>query len=152
VNSGSASDASPKGKEFGIMPIAVVVSKAKIATFLEALAKGQAIQPCEPQGWTTRDMLALAGACFFGASSPGPALCGMTKDPDTLHSEHRELAWENIHEHLHAAIEWYGQVAMLIQDGEYDASLEPENSAIVSVEEGKKRISPIDGWKHNPAP
>jgi hypothetical protein len=53
------------------MAIMVKFNEARAQYPLQCLAVGTPIRPGQ-DGWTGNDMLALAGACFFGAMSQGP--------------------------------------------------------------------------------
>jgi hypothetical protein len=73
-------------------------------------------------------MLALAGACHFGAVSQGPQSFWLREIPADLHPEHVEQKEDQ----FFTAIEFYSQLTMLVQDKQYDESFRPQVAAIVS--------------------
>ena len=128
------------------MAIPIDFDKAKAQRFLDALERGKAIHGVE----TVQDMLMLAGACFFSAMGQGPELQKAVdwskvdrkpnKDQDTFIAD------------LHAAIEYYAQLAMLLAAGEYDESFDARHRAIVLVENGKKTVVPVSGMREELEP
>lgn len=129
------------------MAIMVQFDKARATYLLKCLASGASIQP-ENQGWTGNDMLGLAGACFFAAMSQGPASFWGEDIPDNLHSEYREATEETFFNDLHAAVEVYGHLTMLVQDGGFDEGYNSTVMALVTQEgDGHKVVRPISGMK-----
>jgi hypothetical protein len=111
------------------MAIAIKFDKDRAQHYLDCLAQGKDIK-APAGGWTGNDMLALAGACHFGAMSQGP-----------------QSFWFFID--LGAAIEFYSQLTMLVQDEEYDNSFRPEAFALVSKTiEGEvhQYMKPVKGF------
>lgn len=125
----------------------VKFNKARAQYLLRCLAAGNPIRP-EQQGWTGNDMLALAGACFFGAMSGGPASFWCREIPANLAPEYREAEEATFFNDLHAAVEFYGHLAMLVRDGAYDEGYE-ENAAVLVTQEGdvQKKVQPVSGVK-----
>lgn len=129
------------------MAIMVKFNKAHAQYLLQCLAAGTPIQP-EHEGWTGNDMLALAGACFFGALSQGPASFWCRDIPENLQPEYREAEEASFFNDLHAAVEFYGHLTMLVQDGGYDEGYEPHINALVTQEgDVHKSVQPISGIK-----
>ena len=127
------------------MAIMVRFNKARAQHLLQCLASGTPIQP-ESGGWTGNDMVALAGACFFGALSQGPASFWSHEIPEHLHAEYREAEEEVFFNDLHAAVEFYGHLTQLVQDGSYDSGFDPEVKALVTQEgDIHKTVQPISG-------
>src|SRR5262245_26821527 len=127
------------------MPVAISFDKAKVAGFLEAMASGRDIK-CPEGGWTQADALALAGACFFAASTHGPVV-HEGFDLRTVSAERLEAINEAFTAGLWAALEWCSQGAMLVQDGLYDGRFEPTHRTLVWVEDGRQRVRPLAGFK-----
>ena len=48
---------------------------------------------------------------------------------------------------LQAAIAFHGQLAMMIEDGEYDQVFEPRIKALVESIDHESRVMPIEGFK-----
>lgn len=129
--------------------------KARAEYFLDCLSNGKPITyDGEQGGWTVNEMAGLAGACFFVIMSHGPLLRGAAAEMQgrTLESsntaEHAEADDELISSDLHAAIEWIGNLTMLVWDGKYDEAFE-ELVICGATQEGdtEKRIAPIEGFK-----
>ena len=127
------------------MAIAANFNKSRAQELLDALTNGK---PIEGGPWTVYDMLAVAGACFFGVMSHGPALA---KDVDwsQIPMEHREAADETLFADIHAAIEYYGHLTMLVADGEYDEKFHPQYRAIITTDGAEKRVTHIDGVRNS---
>ncbi len=124
------------------MAIAINFDKAKAERFLEGLSKGKPISDVQ----SVDDILALAGACFFMAMSQGPALHEAVDwsrinsgEPPTEQSE------DTFIQDIHAAIEYYAQLMLLVAGGEYDENFDARHRAIVMLEKGKKTVVPIEG-------
>lgn len=128
------------------MAIMVRFNKARAQYLIQCLASGTPIEP-ETEGWTGNDMLALAGACFFGAMSQGPA--SWCRDiPENLHPEYQEAEEEAFFNDLHAAVEFYGHLTRLVQDGAYDSGYDPNVKAFVTQEgDIHKTVRPISGMR-----
>ncbi|MCH7540679.1 MAG: hypothetical protein IH999_09840 [Proteobacteria bacterium] len=129
------------------MPIAVKFEKPRAQYYLDCLANGQAIAPIE-DGWTGNDMLALAGACFFGALSQGPASFWLKEVPEDKHPEYKEADDESFDNDLHAAIAFYAQLTMLVAHREFDDSYAPNVMVLVTQEGDVKRtLQTVKGVK-----
>ena len=119
---------------------------------------GESIAPEDAKGWTVNDMIGLAGACFFCLSSHGPLLKramaemqGKTLSPEELHPEHKEAIDEMIFNDIHAAIEFIGNLTMLVCDEEYDEEFEEFVQCGVTQEgETSKQVTAIRGFKEFP--
>jgi hypothetical protein len=100
--------------------------KERAEYLLDCLATGKPIAPSQAGEWTIDDMMALAGACHFGAMSHGPILATvMGIDTTKLPKEYQEAHEETLFADLRAAIEFYGHLTMLVEDGQYDSEFEP---------------------------
>jgi hypothetical protein len=127
------------------MAIAINFDKEKAERFLEGLTKGNTITGVQ----TVDDILALAGACFFMAMSQGPAL-QQAVDWSKIGSESLgEQNEDTFIQDIHNAIEYYAQLTLLVADGEYDESFDPQHRAIVMLENGKKTVVPLEGMKQD---
>ncbi len=132
------------------MAIAVKFEKARAEYYLRCLATGQPIKP-PGEAWTGNDMLSLAGACFFGAMSQGPASFWLKDIPEGLHPERQEAVEEHFDHDLHAAIGFYGHLTMLVADGQFDDPYASNVIALVSqVGDLQQAIVPIKGMKEYP--
>ena len=132
------------------MAIAVKFDKSRAVYYLDCLANGRPVEPTAG-GWTGNEMLALAGACFFGAMSQGPQSFWLKEIPETLHPEHRELVEQTFDNDLHAAIEFYSHLTTQVADDQYDSAYAPQVVALVSQEgDLKKNLVPIKGIKGHP--
>jgi hypothetical protein len=127
--------------------IAVQFAKARAETFIECIKAGKPIGP-GPDGWTGNEMLALAGACYFAARSHGPSAYWLKAvDVANLHDEHREHVEESFENDLHAAIDCYAQLTMLVCDGTYDSACDPVAVALVGQEgDVTRRLKPVTGF------
>ncbi len=129
------------------MAIAIKFDKQRAQQLLDTLANGMPIEP-PAEGWTGNDMLAVAGACFFGATSQGPASFWLRDLPENLHQEYREAAEETFMNDLRAAVEFYSHLSMMVQDKTYDDSFAPCSLALVTQEgDIKSTVLPIKGFK-----
>jgi hypothetical protein len=130
--------------------VGVTISRDRLAYLLDCLANGKGIKP-PPGGWSTDDMLMLAGACRFGVMTHGPPLYS----PEQLLAmtgERREALEEDFAISIEASVEWCAHVASLIWGGEYDQAFEPEHKAIVSTSgAGQRELTPVAGFKNAPA-
>jgi hypothetical protein len=125
------------------MAIAINFDKAKAARFLDSLTKGKAIQGVE----TVDDILALGGACFFMAMSQGPVLYEEVDWAKVADAEPEEGSEDTFIQEIHAAIEYYAQLMLLLADGEYDESFDACHRALVMLDEGNKTVIPIAGMR-----
>src|SRR5262249_22321960 len=114
--------------------------KAKAQRWIESLSNGTAIDAAR----NVDDVLALAGACFFVAMSQAPQL-HKAVDWERLGRKPEQESQDEFFPELHAAIEYYGQLMMLVAAGEYDQEFDRRHKAIVLVENGKKTVIPVEG-------
>ncbi len=121
------------------MPVSIRFEKAKVEHFLSALANGKPIEGVK----SADDVLALAGACFFSALSRSSSIeqRGDDDESDEPRTEDAFIA------DLHAAVEYYAQLSMLLATGDYDQAFEPYHQAIVAVEGGEKTVTSIEGMR-----
>src|SRR5689334_4966595 len=91
------------------MAIIVKFNKARAEYLVRCLSSGTPINP-EQDGWSGNDMLALAGACLFGAMSQGPRSFWAQDIPKNLSAERRQAKEATFFNDLHAAIEFYGHL------------------------------------------
>ena len=124
------------------MAIGVSFDKAQVQRILSALDSGDSIH----ERWDQDTCLLVAGTCLMAAYSQGPPTMKNT-DLSQLHPEHAEMVQEAFTHDLHAAIGWYMQRAFDVRQGTYDEAFEERHHAIVHVEDGKRHIKPIDGFK-----
>jgi hypothetical protein len=126
-----------------LMAIAIQFDKAQAERLLDCLATGKPI--AAPR--TPDEALALAGACLFNAMSRAPELHEavdwkrVDKDPD----DEDQLSFLA---DLHAAVEYYCQLTMLVAVGEYDNSFDRRHKAIVLVEDGEKTVISVEGERN----
>lgn len=120
------------------MAIGINFRKERAEQFLDCIEKGKPIENVR----TVDDMLALAGACFFVAMSHGP-IAKSEIDWAKVPKEHREARDVQLFAEIHAAIEFYGQLTMLVKDDEYDAAFEPQvRAAMMSEKTDGEQITP----------
>jgi hypothetical protein len=133
------------------MPIPVLFDKSKTERFLDCLASGEPIRPPGGSGWTAHDVLALAGACRFVASTHGPSLYlspTLLPPPGGDHPEQAAPAEESFGADLDATIAWYSHASRMVQEGDYDQRFEPRHQALVSAPEVvKRRVRIVSGKK-----
>ncbi|MBY0523138.1 MAG: hypothetical protein K2R98_07050 [Gemmataceae bacterium] len=126
------------------MAIAINFDKARMEQLLDCLNKGRPIAGVE----SVDDFLALAGACFFMAMSQGPELQkGVDWSLLTQEPPPDEEGGDTFVPEIHAAIEYYAQLALLLADGGYDQSFEPKHKAIVLIDDGDKTVIPVEGMR-----
>lgn len=132
------------------MAIAIHFDKAKAEQFIARLSQGEPIEGVRD----VDDILALGGACFFLAMSQGPALDKAVDwskvPPEQQPDENQEE--DTFIEDLHAAIEYYGQLTLLVANGDYDEYFEPRHQAIVLIEDNEKTVVPVEGMRNNDLP
>jgi len=129
--------------------------KERAEYLIDCIANGKPIEPSTSAGWTYNDMLALAGACHFGALSHGRVDLRAMKGEEearqwleSLPKEHREANEEMWFNDVAAAIEFYSHLTMLVKDGKYDHQAEKHLVAFVSqVGSSQKRLHPLKGFK-----
>jgi hypothetical protein len=130
------------------MPVGFIFSKAKTERFLDCLANGKPFIPTQAQ-WTVDDMLALAGACYFGAMSHGPVRLS-DREWSEIPREHREAAEDTSLKDLGAAVMFYGELTQKVRDCDYDEACEPECSGAVFTSEDGMHLVPFKGFRgHN---
>lgn len=130
------------------MTIPVIVVKEQLAYYLDCINNGKAIE-APKGGWNGYDLLTLAGVCFFGRMSHGPASLS-DFNVDDLPPEHREAVYETFNQDLHIALEWYGHKAELVADDKYDDEFERALTALLYLEDGKKCMLPVRGFRRHP--
>jgi hypothetical protein len=122
------------------MAIAINFDKAKAERLVDALTNKKPIET--PRD--VDDILALAGACFYAAMSQAPAL-HKGVDWSRVGHEAQDEDQDSFFADLHAAIEYYGQLMMLVAAGEYDDSFDPRHKAIVMMQDDRKTVIPVEG-------
>jgi hypothetical protein len=127
------------------MAIPINFDKAKAERYLASLNGGKPIGGVE----TIDDILALGGACFFMAMSQGPALQQAVDWSKLSAAEQAEQGEDTFIQDIHAAIEYYAQLTLLVVDGAYDENFEQKHRAIVMLEKGKKTVVPIEGMRED---
>src|SRR5262249_9592710 len=121
------------------MAIAIHFDKAKAERLLDCLGTGKPIPPV--QG--VDDILALGGACFFLALSHGPDL---QKAADVLEVPDAPLGGKDTFvPEIHAALEYYGQLMLLVANGEYEDHFGAKHRAVVYIDDNEKTVVPLDG-------
>ena len=123
------------------MAVGIKFERERAAYLLDCLANGRPIEGVR----TVDDFLALAGACVFAAFSHGPALKGDI-DWSMVPSEYREAEDEDLFADIHAALDVYGRLTMLVCDGEYDANYAPVARAVVCSDGERRVVVPIEGF------
>ena len=124
------------------MPVGINFQKSQSEYLVDCLANGKSIEGVR----TVDDMLALAGACFFVVMSHGPAL-KKGVDWSKVPKEYKEAEDVRLFADIHLAIEYFGQLSMKVQDGEYDETYEPQVKAIVYTDGEKKTLVPLKGFR-----
>jgi hypothetical protein len=136
----------PSAPEVPLMAIAIRFDKAKAERLIDSLTNGKAIDATRD----VDDVLALAGACFFMAMSQAPALLKAV-NWERLGRKPNENEEDTFFADLHAAIEYYGQLTMLVAAGQYDEEFEGKHEAIVMMEKGNKTVIPLSGVREEEA-
>jgi len=127
------------------MAIAIHFDKAKAQYYVDCLRAGKPIEGVR----SPDEHLALAGACFFMAMSEGSEL-QQGVDWSRLPPEQEvDETHDNFIPDIHNAIEYYAQLTLLVVGDEYDDTFEPQHSAIVMMDRGKKTVVPIDGMRED---
>jgi hypothetical protein len=121
------------------MAIAIHFDKAMAERLLDSLTKGKPIPPVS----SVDDILALGGACFFLLLSRGPELQQAADELDVPEAPESEK--DNFVPEIHAAVEYYGQLMLLIANGEYAAHFGPKHQAVVYIDDDEKTVVPLDG-------
>ena len=127
------------------MPVGIKFIKAKAERFLDCLANGKPPTP-SGVGWTADDMLALAGACHSRVMSDGPPKLS-DREARAIHPVGRGVGEETFPNDLVLAIQFYSQLTMLVGDGKYDESFDPEVRAVVFEGEDGPSVKPISGFQ-----
>ena len=133
------------------MAIAINFDKAKAERLLARLTQGRSIDGVQ----SVDDILALGGACLFLAMGQGPALSkavDWSKVPPEQQPEETDEEEDTFIEDLHAAIEYYAQLTLLVANGDYDDYFDPRHKAIVMIEQGEKTVVPVEGMHNEDMP
>lgn len=130
------------------MAIAINFDKAKTAHLLECLTQRKPIDAI--QG--VDDVLALAGACFLMAMSQGPELQKAVDWSKVAPEQAESEGEDNFIPDIHAAIEYYAQLSLLVAEDEYDEYFDPQHKAIVMIDEGNKTVIPVEGMRSDMLP
>jgi hypothetical protein len=102
--------------------------KERALEILSAIKRGAAI-PAPPSGdWNRHEMLQVAGAMYFAAWSHGPVNSDLARI-GKLPTERSEAPEDTVAQDVHDAIEFCGQLTLMIEDGEYDRQFEPRLQA-----------------------
>jgi hypothetical protein len=48
---------------------------------------------------------------------------------------------------IHAALEYYGQLMLLVANGEYNDHFSAKHTAVVYIDDGEKTVVPLDGMQ-----
>ncbi len=123
------------------MTVGINFSKPKAEYLLGCLADGSPIEGIR----TMDDMLVLAGACFFVAMSHGPIRLRDVPWSE-LPTERREAGEEQFFADLHAAVDFYSHLTMLVRDGIYDRSFALDVKALVSGSGEGTVVKPLEGF------
>ena len=130
------------------MAEAINFLKDRARYFLDCVANGKPIE-----GRLDHDaMMTLAGVCLLMARSHGNLPHRLREQGagamtlEHLPEQFLRMTDEQFAEDSRAAVEFYAHLAMLVQDGEYDARFEPEFRAFVYVEDGGNKVQPVNGY------
>jgi hypothetical protein len=132
------------------MAIAINFDKAKAERLIARLTQGKSIDGIQ----SVDDILTLGGVCLFLAMGQGPALekaVDWSKIPAEQQPDEDEEE-DTFVEDLHAAIEYYAQLTLLVANGDYDDYFDPNHKAIVLIEAGEKTVIPIEGIRNEDMP
>jgi len=121
------------------MAIAIHFDKAKAERLLDCIAKGKPI----PAVSGVDDILALGGACFFLALSRGHEVQQAADELEVAEAPESEK--DNFVPEIHAALEYYGQLMLLVANGEYVDHFGPKHTAVVYIDDDEKTVVPLDG-------
>jgi hypothetical protein len=129
------------------MAYPVTFDKGKVEDWLRSVGEGGDLR-CPERGWGIYDMLCLAGVCFAGVMSNGPIAYQLGKEQyEQMPAEHREAREETFENDLTAAILFCAQLALAIQDGEYDQRYEPILKALVYMQGDQRIVRALAGVK-----
>ncbi len=129
------------------MAIMIKFNKARAQYLLRCLATVARIRP-EQQGWSGNDTLVLAGDCFFGALSQGSASFWTRDVLGDLRPECREVEEASFFNDPCAAVEFCGNLTVLVQDGGYRGGGDSSAQAPVTGKaEVNKSVQPISDMK-----
>ena len=134
----------------GQIMIVIEFDKARAEGILDSLSNAKAIEPVE-DGWTTQDMLTVAGTLFFALQSRG-SLTLFGQDHANLPTEHREALWIGHTSDLRGAIDYLSVLARKVHDGAFDYEFEPVVEAAITSEKEytcKFSVRPIAGFKED---
>jgi hypothetical protein len=122
------------------MGILVEFRKDRAEHFVDCLVNGKPIEHATDEpGWTVREMMQLAGACFYALAQYGPGLKfsgARTEKPDDANRlterdfeppadrEHLEAWAESLFSDLHAAVEVVADLTSRTKSGKYDEDFE----------------------------
>jgi hypothetical protein len=142
------------------MPIPIDFDKAAARKILDAIQAGAPIEPPTAAGWNVHALLAVAGACFFAASTHADDLHAAARGGEQWGDqppEHQEALAERAMAELHAAVEFYAKLMELVADGRYDEVMAgPRAVGAVRIDaDGKAHIDAAEGFRREgqfPAP
>lgn len=126
------------------MPVPVDFRQGRGEYFVDCLAHGKPVEGI----CGVDDLLALAGACLFAARTQAHALSARV-DPAALPESVRGRAG-NLGEELHGAIDVYAELAEAVYDMWYEEVYEPKMRAVVVVDDGRRMVVPIEGYRADP--
>ncbi len=124
--------------------IGVHFKKEFATAALGAIQSGKPI-PVPADGWSGRNMLALAGILYAGVFSQGPHHHQIAEyKSQGQHPEHVEAVEETFHQDIHSAIDFLANLTFGVIDNEFDAHFDSEVQA--AIWDGTK-IHPDKGFK-----
>jgi hypothetical protein len=97
--------------------------KERAEEIVSAIKRGAAIPAPAGGDWNRYELLQVAGAMYFAIWSHGPVNSDLARI-GKLPREHRDDPGETLAQDVHDAIEFCGQLTLMIEDGEYDAQFE----------------------------
>jgi hypothetical protein len=122
----------------------IMFDKARAEQLVARIGGGRDI-PVPTDGWTSDQLLQVAGALFFAAMSHGPP--AIDKNIENSTSENGDSATRNLSDDLHMAIDFYCDLTMMVCGGTYDERFEPELRAVVMREGAERGFKIIRGGK-----
>ena len=114
----------------------IMFAKGRAEELVARIGEGKDI-PAPAAGWSSDELLQVAGALFFAAMSHGPREIDKDQFSD-LSSGNGDVATRTLADDLHMAVDFYSDLTMMVCGGTYDQRFEPRLQAVV-VREGDER-------------
>jgi hypothetical protein len=131
------------------MSFEVRLNKGRMLYLVASLSGGASIEPSgDADGWSANDLLALAGTCVHAARRRGPQ--AYHTHWGDIPPEGKAAAAAALDDEIYTAVRWFADATRLIDDGSYDAYLQPKHHGRVTGIDGDQQIIVTKGCRRWP--